>query len=306
MIIAEDNETVQHSTNHGAQVRAQLLEKPTRIPCDYCPRTFATKGNLNRHHRQIHSEHQTSHHQSHHNTKQIERNSVSARVTLERLDLTRCKIKPDDPIEERRITLLQDYVADREISTSDDNSGAAITKDSEQKKNKYPCKFGSCKEKTYKSKSHVYEHYSLVHRREKLARYIQKGNKCNIVDPDGSICKTVFQDDTQKIRHLGTVHRMVEKFLPKALWLDLRRKGSHCRKRKSSKKPKDKNNRKENFENNAANGADVTYEETEDSAYVVNPEHALILKDEIVVVDQPEPVPSFNVRDIFDESEDDL
>ena len=95
--------------------------------------------------------------------------------------------------------------------------------------------------------------------------------------------------------------------MPKALWLDLRRKGSHCRKRKSkSKKPKDKNNRKENFENNAANGADVTYEETEDSAYVVNPEHALILKDEIVVVDQPKPVPSFNVRDIFDESEDDL
>ena len=109
MIIAEDNETVQHSTNHGAQVRAQLLEKPTRIPCDYCPRTFSTKGNLNRHCRQSHSEDQTSHqYQADHNTTQIEHNSGSVRVTLERLDLTRSKIKPDDPIEERRMTLFQD------------------------------------------------------------------------------------------------------------------------------------------------------------------------------------------------------
>ena len=175
MIIAEDNET-QHRPhiNQGAQVRSQPLEKPTRIDCDYCPRTFSTKGNLNRHCRQNHSEDQTWHqYQSGPN------NSDIARVKLERLDLTRSKIKPDDPIEERRITLLQNVsnkmiydVADvAETTTSDYSNGAAnIRIDSDLTKNIYPCRFGSCKEKTYKTKSHVYEHYSLVHRRDKLAR----------------------------------------------------------------------------------------------------------------------------------------
>ena len=124
-------------------------------------------------------------------------------------------------------------VADREV-----NEGAGNTKDSDIKKNMYPCQFGRCKEKSFGSRSHLYEHYSLVHRREKLARYVPKGNQCNIVDPDGSICKTVFQDETAKIRHLGTVHRMVEKFLPKSLWVDIRRKGYHSRKRKRKMKKK--------------------------------------------------------------------
>ena len=308
MIIAEDNKT-QHRPhiNQGAQVRSQPLEKPTRIDCDYCPRTFSTKGNLNRHCRQSHSEDQTWH-QYHSGPN----NSDIARVKLERLDLTRSKIKPDDPIEERRITLLQNVsnkmiydVADvAETTTSDYSNGAAnIRIDSDLTKNIYPCKFGSCKEKTYKTKSHVYEHYSLVHRRDKLARYIQKGNKCNIVNTDGSICKTVFQDDTAKIRHLGTVHRMVEKFLPKSLWLDLRGKGSHCRKRKRRINRKQTDQNKENFENKASIRADVTYGETEDTPYVVNPENVLVLNE---IVDHPEPAPSFNIRDIFDENDDDL
>ena len=67
----------------------------------------------------------------------------------------------------------------------------------------------------------------------------------------------------------------------------------------------DQDNMKENDENKAANGADVTYGETEDNPYVVNPENVLVLKNEIVV-DHPEPLPLFNFREIFDESEDDL
>ena len=97
---------------------------------------------------------------------------------------------------------------------------------------------------------------------------------------------------------------MVEKFLPKSLWVDIKRKGNSCRKRKRKTNKTNKTDMKENLES-GSDGVDVSYEKAK-APYVVNQsvnsEIILnVLKDDILDLSDSGSGSPVNFRDIFDD-----
>ena len=277
-----------------------------RVSCVYCSRNFSSRGNLNRHTRQTHSD-QLEYEEAPATLAPIMIGTdpipdCSAKVSLERLDLTRTRIKPEDPIKERRLTLLQDVSDKTTYKLS--NSQSVLQPPPE--KITYPCKFGVCTNKSYGAKSHLYEHYSLVHRRAQLANHVKKGKLCGIVSPDGSLCRTRYQDLSQMIRHIGTVHRLVEKYLPRSLRLDFWTKGSRQQKKKKPKRL-EQSEEKENHgipeetvvRTNYANSQDADFSARIEPGefFELGEEKSLILNEQIIEYRSP----LADIRDVFDE-----
>ena len=94
-----------------------------------------------------------------------------------------------------------------------------------EKKTNFDLKCKICvKPTSFVTKSHLYDHYSKVHLKKELKNIIGKSNACPDCEIDGKTIKDL-------VRHVGSVHRYVEQFLPISYHIPCSKKGKSVKKK---------------------------------------------------------------------------
>ena len=157
------------------------------------------------------------------------------KVEVESLKMTALRVSPKEPSlsAEERVTLTKQAPTDTVYKILDTKKEgrrkttqpkryqimSSVGRDmspksqSPQVKKKPLIYCGLCENKGFGNRAHLYDHYSQFHFKDQLKAFIDEdGDQC-------PLCRVVHRNpnEANKIRHIGTVHGMVEKFLPSHL-----------------------------------------------------------------------------------------
>jgi len=122
-------------------------------------------------------------------------------VTLENINTKSKKIRPDDPVASRRLTL------EKKEDSSETYKIFLGEKTENKSRGTLKCKLCNSSAR-FECRAYLYQHYAGVHYREQLMKYVDEEKmKC-------LLCEKTFDCVRNVDRHVGAAHSKVDEYLP--------------------------------------------------------------------------------------------